>query len=121
MSKGEKLFLIQKDQIIKQLRLKIQMELSEFITSTDQNLPPSGLSQHLESLWWDAKGDWEKAHHLADRVISDSEGDWIHAYLHRKEGDSFNAGYWYNRAGKPRFTGTLDEEWKQLVQYFLSL
>lgn len=97
------------------------MDLNEFLTSINQDKVPANISQHLESLWWDAKGDWDKAHHLADRVISDSEGDWIHAYLHRKEGDAFNAGYWYNRAGKPKFKGSLEEEWKQLVHYFLGL
>jgi hypothetical protein len=95
------------------------MQLAEFIASVNQAQPPSGLSQHLQALWWDAKGDWDKGHHIADRVIQDQEGDWVHAYLHRKEGDSFNAGYWYNRAGKPRFQGSLEEEWKALVSHFL--
>lgn len=97
------------------------MEFNTFFSSIEQDQPPSQLSLHLESLWWDAKGNWDKAHHLADRVIEDSDGDWIHAYLHRKEGDSFNAGYWYNRAGKPRFKGSLEEEWEQLTRYFLGL
>ena len=96
------------------------MHVETFMDSLKESHPPASLSPHLESLWWDAKGDWDKAHHLADRVIQDQEGDWIHAYLHRKEGDSFNAGYWYNRAGKPRFQGSLEEEWQQLLSYFLS-
>ncbi|MEL6254224.1 MAG: hypothetical protein AAFR87_19605 [Bacteroidota bacterium] len=94
------------------------MNFEEFSATLSAEAVPA-LSQHLEALWWDAKGNWDKAHHLADRVIQDSDGDWIHAYLHRKEGDSFNAGYWYNRAAKPRFQGSLDEEWEELVRYFL--
>lgn len=97
------------------------MLYQEFADSIQADQPPLQISQHLEALWWDAKGDWDKAHHLADRVLSDRDADWIHAYLHRKEGDSFNAGYWYRRAEKPRFTGSLDAEWESLVKYFLSV
>ena len=96
------------------------MSIQEFLDSLNQQNPPQQLSQHLQALWHDAKGDWDQAHHIADRVLSDRDGDWIHAYLHRKEGDQFNASYWYNRASKPKHKGSLEQEWKELVHYFLS-
>lgn len=80
--------------------------------------PPQGISAPLLALWYDAKGDWERAHDIAQDLGS-KEGDWIHAYLHRKEGDEGNAAYWYRRAGKPFPVGvSLQEEWEQLVQHF---
>jgi hypothetical protein len=72
------------------------------------------LSLELQSLWYDANGDWEKAH----TVIQDLEtpqSAWVHAYLHRKEGDIPNAGYWYRRAKKPVFNGSLEQEWQDIV------
>ena len=95
------------------------MNLQEFLASLDQKNPPEQLSEHLKSLWYDAKGDWDQAHHIADRVLSDRDGDWIHAYLHRKEGDQYNASYWYNRAAKPKHKGTLQQEWQELVEHFI--
>lgn len=77
--------------------------------------PPDYFSLYLKALWFDAKGNWEEAHHL----IQDEPGEipaCIHAYLHRKEGDGFNAGYWYRRAGKSAFSGSLTEEWEMLVK-----
>ena len=72
----------------------------------------------LQSLWWDAKGDWQKAHDLVDG--SDTEyADWIHAYLHRKEGDQWNASYWYRRANRPFPKVDLEEEQKELVTLLL--
>ena len=90
------------------------MSVEGFIESLSANSPPSGLSPYLLSLWYDAKGDWSKAH----EIIQDEEnknGSWIHAYLHRKEGDIWNADYWYRRAGKTRPSHSLDDEWKQIV------
>lgn len=66
-----------------------------------------------ESLKLDQSGDWEGAHELVDH-LSSKEAASVHAYLHRKEGDQWNANYWYRRAGKPDFQGTLDEEWQEL-------
>jgi hypothetical protein len=68
----------------------------------------------LLALWWNAKGDWERAHEIAQDV-SGSDGAWVHAYLHRKEGDLGNAGYWYRQAGRAVATGDLKVEWERIV------
>lgn len=81
--------------------------------------PPEGLSMCLQALWWDKKGNWDRAHDIAQEEGS-REGDWIHAYLHRVEGDLGNAGYWYRRADKPaKSKESLPEEWDELVTFFL--
>lgn len=95
------------------------MTLSEFTDSAaSDNSPASELSLPLQALWWDKKGDWHQAHDVCQSAGS-LDGDWVHAYLHRKEGDLGNASYWYSRAKQPVFRGSLDEEWKALVQQFL--
>jgi hypothetical protein len=71
--------------------------------------PPADLSGGLAALWWDIKGEWPRAH-AAAQAQDDPAGAWVHAYLHRKEGDLANAGYWYRRAGRPVAQGGLDEE-----------
>ena len=68
----------------------------------------------LLALWWDGRGNWDKAHEVAQDV-EDTDGAWVHAYLHRKEGDASNAGYWYRRAGRPVAGGDLKEEWERIV------
>lgn len=73
----------------------------------------------LLALWFDARGDWAKAHEIAQGV-EDVDGAWVHAYLHRKEGDTWNAGYWYRRAGRPEARGSLREEWEQIVGELLA-
>ncbi|MBS0630497.1 MAG: hypothetical protein JSS11_01180 [Verrucomicrobia bacterium] len=80
--------------------------------------PPAGLNPRLQALWYDARGSWDEAHRC---VQDDSGGDgaWVHAYLHRKEGDAGNAAYWYSRAGKKMPGGTLDEEWATIVRALL--
>ena len=95
------------------------MNLAEFQNLQNQATPPSHLSLALQSLWFDAKGDWEKAHELAQQD-GGSSGDWVHAYLHRKEGDASNARYWYVRAGKPVYAGSLDEEWEAISEALLA-
>ena len=80
--------------------------------------PPDGLSLALEALWWDAKGDWEKAHRCAQER-DDQAGMRVHAYLHRKEGDLSNADYWYRRCRAACPQVSLDEEWETLAQSFL--
>lgn len=82
------------------------------------NYPPSSTSVYLKSLWFDAKGDWNNAHNLIQDV-TDNSAAWIHPYLHRKEGDIWNADYWYSKAGKKRPSVSLDEEWEQLLNAFL--
>lgn len=76
----------------------------------DQDLPPA-----LQALWWDAGGNWEKAHDICQTAQGRSVA-WVHGYLHRKEGDLSNAGYWYGRAGKARHDGTVDEEWERIAK-----
>jgi hypothetical protein len=94
------------------------MNLAEFQLSQKQAAPPSGLSVALQALWFDAKGDWAKAHELAQKDGGGS-GDWVHAYLHRKEGDASNARYWYVRAGKPVYSDSLEEEWAAISEALL--
>ena len=78
----------------------------------------SGLSGSLLALWCDAKGDWEKAHEVAQDVAG-RDGAWVHAYLHRKEGGLGNAGYWYRRAGRAVATGDSRVEWEGIVREML--
>ena len=95
------------------------MTIQDFIQSTEENTPPSGISLNLQALWHDAKGDWDRAHEIVQET-SGHDGDWIHAYLHRKEGDLGNASYWYSRVGKKRPNKSLDEEWEDLANYLLT-
>ncbi len=94
------------------------MTQQEFVSSINQGNPPEGLSVYLQALWEDAKGNWDKAHDLAQDA-NDKNGDRIHAYLHRKEGDKSNANYWYSRAGEKMPNVSLEEEWSELVTRFL--
>jgi hypothetical protein len=93
------------------------MDFSQFQGSLRQTAPPD-VSSALQALWYDGKGDWKAAH---DRLQDQDDRDsaWVHAYLHRKEGDISNAGYWYRRAGQPAAQGPLDEEWTSLVNALL--
>jgi hypothetical protein len=94
------------------------MTLEEFTSSLTQPSPPTHASTLLRALWQDARGDWDAAHQLAQDV-DDAEGAWVHAYLHRKEGDLGNAAYWYRRAGRPPASGSLQDEWTRIVQALL--
>ncbi len=93
------------------------MNYREFVESLSLNEPPAGMPDILKALWYDGKEDWESSHNIA-QDIHDKNGSWMHAYLHRKEGDIFNARYWYNKAGKPEATVSLKEEWESLVKHF---
>lgn len=95
------------------------MRVEDFKKSLSQSLPPEGIGSLLESMWFDGKGDWDKAHDIAQDIHT-REGSWIHAYLHRREGDEGNAAYWYARAGKPVCRKSLSEEWDELVKAFLT-
>jgi hypothetical protein len=95
------------------------MNVDEFRASLTEPSPPATLPTLLAALWWDAKGDWKRAHETAQDV-SGPDGAWVHAYLHRKEGDAGNAGYWYGQAARPHCTLTLDAEWEQIVSALLS-
>ena len=92
--------------------------LTQFKESLNLEQPVSGLSAQLKSLWYDGKGDWHQAHALVDH-LADRESAWVHAYLHRKEGDIPNANYWYSQARQSRPNLPLQEEWEQLVIHFL--
>lgn len=96
------------------------MSFAEFLASTRCDASPSdALSPALQALWWDARGDWETAHALAQES-EDAAGSWVHAYLHRKEGDASNAAYWYRRAGQPVARVSLAAEWEQLAAALLA-
>jgi hypothetical protein len=94
------------------------MKLREFKASLTEPNPPEGINSHLRALWFDAKGDWKSAHDLVDGP-SDKLSARVHAYLHRKEGDLWNADYWYRRAGENRPDISLDHEWELLVNRLL--
>jgi hypothetical protein len=89
-----------------------------FQASLDQAAPPAGLGPALAAMWHDAKGDWDAAHRLAQSE-DDADGAWVHAYLHRVEGDLANAGYWYRRAGRPASQQPLPDEWTAIVETLL--
>ena len=95
------------------------MTLDEFRGSSTAAEPPAGLSLALAGLWWDAKDDWKRAHESAQEDAA-REGAWVHAYLHRKEGDQDNAAYWYGRAGKPVCREPLEAEWISIVKALLA-
>ncbi|MDR3716912.1 MAG: hypothetical protein P4L51_29230 [Puia sp.] len=94
------------------------MDLSAFKESLKNDQPPAGIGNLLTALWHEGKKDWEKAHDTIQDG-EDRESAWIHAYLHRKEGDPGNAGYWYRRAGQKMPSCPLEQEWEELVRHFL--
>jgi len=94
------------------------MTLDEFRATLDDRDPPDALPPALEALWHDARGNWNRAHQIAQDIESQT-GSWIHAYLHRKEGDLDNAGYWYRRARRTMPKGPLEDEWRAIVATFL--
>ena len=94
------------------------MTLAELNASLKSVAPPPALTPPVQSLWWAAKGDWDKAH----KIVMEEEGPdaaWVHGYLHRIEGDLPNAGYWYRTAGKPVASGTLESEWTAIATALL--
>ncbi len=94
------------------------MTLDAFLDSLSASGPPA-LSPPLRALWFDAKGDWNAAHKCVDDK-ADTDSMWVHAYLHRKEGDLSNAFYWYRRAGREPHCGALDQEWREIAEALLS-
>jgi hypothetical protein len=91
------------------------MDFETFKETLGGAAPPDGLSAAARALWWDAKGDWAKAHECA-QAQDDATGAWVHAYLHRKEGDLANAGYWYRRADRPPASEPLEDEWARIAR-----
>lgn len=94
------------------------MNLTDFKQTLTANNPPADLSVYLTALWYEARDQWDKAHELI-QDLPDKNASWIHAYLHRKEGDTWNADYWYNKANRKRPAISLPEEWEQLATTFL--
>ena len=90
------------------------MNIETFKASTDAETAPDGLSVPLEAMWHQGKGNWEEAHRLAQSEDSPN-GSWVHAHLHRVEGDLGNAAYWYRLADTPVCTSSLDDEWEEIV------
>ncbi|HEV7348597.1 hypothetical protein [Telluribacter sp.] len=95
------------------------MTYDQFVASLDNPAPPSQASEVLVALWHDAKGEWQAAHEIAQSREGTRDYDRLHAYLHRVEGDNWNANYWYRRAGATMPAGTLKEEWTNLVKGWL--
>lgn len=85
------------------------MTVDEFLATLGDDSPPTEIPAAAQALWYAENGDWERAHRVA-QDISTTDGSWVHACLHREEGDLGNAGYWYRRSGKPPATGDLREE-----------
>jgi G3E family GTPase len=90
------------------------MSVDTFEASLHHAKPPEGWSHALQALWWDAHGEWDRAHSLVQIDEADPHCAWVHAYLHRTEGDLSNAAYWYRRSGHPVATGALAQE-RQLI------
>jgi hypothetical protein len=95
------------------------MNMKTFKASIEKDTPPEGITPALQALWRQAKGDWHEAHRLA-QTQTDETGAWVHAYLHRVEGDETNANHWYLRAGKPNSSAPLNEEWEEIASALLS-
>lgn len=93
------------------------MDQQSFRESLRHAEPPAGMSPVLGALWYDAKGNWNKAHDLIND-LTDRDAAHVHAYLHRKEGDAGNARYWYSRAGQPPCSSSLQDEWEELVKLY---
>jgi hypothetical protein len=91
------------------------MDVKNFRALLKETVPPENLPAPMAALWWDAKGDWSRAHGLVDELET-REGMAVHAYLHRKEGAESNASYWYDRAGRSFHRPSLDAEWEALVE-----
>ena len=94
------------------------MNFEMFVNTLSNDLPEKTFPVYLQALWYDGKGDWAKAHQLI-QDDEDAISCHIHAYLHRKEGDKFNAGYWYNKAGRPMPHYNLEQEWEEIVKMLL--
>jgi hypothetical protein len=91
-----------------------------FRQSLTNSQPPANVSNVLQALWHEAKGDWSRAHDILQHEDS-ANGAWVHAYLHRVEGDLGNAAYWYRRADKPVSQASLADEWNELVGALLAV
>jgi len=94
--------------------------LDEFTQAiATQDTCPPDLSRPLQALWYDQRGQWNRAHDIVQDA-GDPDSAWVHAYLHREEGDLSNARYWYRRSGQPEFRGSLAEEWAKIAEQLLA-
>ena len=96
------------------------MTYEDFMASLTEAQPPAACSDLLATLWWDRKGEWDRAHRIAQEVPT-VQGSAVHAYLHREEGVLWNADYWYNRAGRERPDIPIAEEWELLLGEMLAV
>lgn len=96
----------------------MNITIQNFKNSIQSDEFPADAPPHIQALWHDERGDWKKAHSLIDH-LEDPISSHIHAYLHRKEGDIWNADYWYRKAGKSRPNVSLEKEWEHLVSLYL--
>ena len=94
------------------------VDYDQFRATLSESAPPDGLPPLLAALWWDAMGDWERAHQIAQDVDS-KDAAWVHAYLHRKQGDASNAAYWYGQAHQVVSKLPLDAEWEEITSALL--
>jgi len=90
------------------------MDLTGFRATLDRKTPPAELAPALRALWHAAKDQWDEAHRIAQDDDS-AAGAWVHAHLHRVEGDEGNAGYWYRRAGRSHCASSLEDEWTEIA------
>ena len=95
------------------------MDIVSFEATLASVAPPPGLTAPLEALWWAGRGEWDRAHAIAQDIRS-ADGAWVHAYLHRQEGDEGNARYWYQQAGRPQCRLSLPEEWRGIAAALLT-
>ncbi len=101
----------------------ITSALESFEKAIAGGAPPENLCAPLRALWLDARGDWSAAHKCVDELDRpgvDADAMWVHAYLHRKEGDAENADQWYRRAGRPVAAGGLAAEWRAIAAALLA-
>jgi hypothetical protein len=96
----------------------VVVNMAEFRASLSGAAPAPELDAPLAALWWAAKDGWDQAHKIVQDESS-AEAAWVHAYLHRVEGDLGNAGYWYRRAAKPVAEGSLEAEWEGIASTLL--
>ena len=95
------------------------MDVAKLRESLDRSEPPQGIGPCVTALWYAAKDDWDRAHQIAQSEPG-ADGSWVHAYLHRVEGDEANAGYWYRRAGRPHVQAPLADEWEAIAEALLA-
>lgn len=94
--------------------------IEAFRSSVSATAPPADVGPALEALWWLKRGDWDRAHKCVQGHEGEADCDWVHAHLHRQEGDMSNAQYWYRRADKPVPGVSLQDEWSEIATAMLA-